>query len=99
MKTEVYSWRLDANFKTELEAEARRRKKSFGALLDEFAHEGMRKARSRRKDDQAEQARLHALVEKFIGTVPLGMGPYTNARVHEVVCQNLEKKYGRKRPH
>jgi hypothetical protein len=37
IKTEVYSWRLSQEVKTELEREARRRKISVAALLEEAA--------------------------------------------------------------
>jgi hypothetical protein len=97
MKTEVYSWRLSSDLKSGLEAEARRRKISLSALLDQIASEWLRNGRAKQDDDEAEQARLHAAAEKYIGTVPLGLGPYTNKRVHEIICDNLMKKYGRKR--
>ena len=97
MKTEVYSWRLDADLKEELEAEARRRKKSVGALLDQYAREGIHKAHKRRFDE-SEEARIRARVEKAIGSVSLGLGPYTNERVHEAFAEAWAEKRDRNRP-
>ena len=37
--------------------------------------------------------RLHEQGRKAIGTVSIGMGPYTNQRVREVMGEHLEKKY------
>ena len=98
MKTEVYSWRLSADLKADLEAEARRQKKSVSALLAEFSRQGLRRGRKRKEADEAEQARLHAEVAKYIGSVEIGLGPYTNARIRESFRREWEEKRARNRP-
>ena len=97
MKTEVYSWRLSSDLKAELEAEARRQKKSVSVLLSEFAQRGLRRTRKLRENDEAEQAKIWARVKECIGTAP-GLGPGDNKSVHEAVVENLMRKYERNRP-
>jgi hypothetical protein len=98
MKTEVYSWRVSPDVKAKLAAEAQRRKISLSALLDDITGQWLRKHRKRIEDDEAEQARLHAAVEKVIGTVAIGLGPYTNDRVRESFQQMWAEKRARNRP-
>jgi hypothetical protein len=98
MKTEVYSWRLSADLKEALEAEARRQDISVSALLDKIAREWVKKHQKERLDDEAEQRRLHAEVAKFAGALSIGRGPYTNERVRKIIGEHLARKYGRKLP-
>ena len=97
MKTEVYSWRVSPELKADLEAEARERKISLSALLDKIAGDWLRKHRRRPQDEEAEVARIRARANKYIGSMPMGLGPYTNARVREIIGEELDKKYGRHR--
>ena len=46
-----------------------------------------------REDDAERQRQLRDAALKAAGTVSIGLGPYTNQRVREVMGQALEKKY------
>jgi hypothetical protein len=72
IKTEVCCWRLSRELKAELEAEARRRKVSFSALVENLAREGLvgRKAAG----EEAAQARLQVAAGKWIGVLPARPG-------------------------
>jgi len=93
MKTEVYSWRVSTELKSDLEREARRRKVSVSAVLDRAAREWLRSVRST-ADDEEEQRRLHRAAEKFIGAIE-GGDPTRSERVSEIVRQRVREKYGR----
>jgi hypothetical protein len=98
MKTEVYSWRLSADLKEALEAEARRRSVSVSALLDKIARQWIKEHEAERLKDETEQARIRAKVLKFAGALSIGGGPYTNEVVRKVITERLTQKYGRKLP-
>lgn len=75
MKTEVCCWRLSKELKAELEAEARRRKVSFSALVESLAREGL--AGRKAAGEEAAQARLQAAAGKWIGALPARPGGMT----------------------
>jgi hypothetical protein len=66
MKTEVYSWRVSTDIKTELEREARSRKTSLSGILDLAAREWLNKSSAENEGDQ-EQLRLQAAAFKCFG--------------------------------
>jgi hypothetical protein len=90
-KTEVYSWRLDADLKQRLEAAARDERTSLGGLLDRLTRDWLDRRRPD-DDEEARQRRLHAAAEAVIGTISLGEGPYTRQRIRERVRARLEEK-------
>lgn len=96
MKTEVYTWRLSPEVKTQLEGEARRRKITISKLLDEFVRKGLSSRSIAKIDDEEEQARLHAIAAKFSGIIA-GNNPRRSQQVRELVRARLLKKYGRTR--
>lgn len=83
--------------KSDLEAEARRRKISVRALLEDIVVKWQRNHHAQPEDDEAEVARIRAAIRKSVGTVPLRLGPYTNERVRTIIGDKLARKYGRKR--
>jgi hypothetical protein len=92
MKTEVYSWRLSADLKSDLEREARRRKMSLSSLLDLAAQDCLDK--SGNLGDDAEQRRLHRAASAAVGTIESGnakRSENTGRRVRET----LQRRYGR----
>jgi hypothetical protein len=93
MKTEVYSWRVSTELKSELEREARRQKVPVSAILDQAARQWLKQARDS-ADDEKEQRRLHRSAEKFFGTLSLG-DPHLSTKVSQVVRERLRAKYGR----
>jgi hypothetical protein len=96
MKSEVYSWRLSPELKMDLEREAREQKIALSALLERMAQDWLMR---RRAADEKEQARIRTRVEKVIGKLSIGCGPYTNETVAKTIYENLAKKHGRRQPH
>ncbi len=93
MKTEVYSWRLSRELKSDLERAARIRKVRVSALLDTAMREWLAKNAVDIADDE-EQKRLHAAAEPFIGAIA-GSNPRRSDMVCEIVRKRLARKYGR----
>jgi hypothetical protein len=96
MRNEVYSWRLSRELKTELETEARRRKVSLSALLESLAREGLAHQGSRA--DEAEQSKLHAEANRWIGSIAVGF-PGGSESARDLVRQKLIRKHERSRAH
>jgi hypothetical protein len=93
MKTEVYSWRLSTDVKTELEREARRRNISLSAALDLAACEWLRK-RSAENNRDEEQTRLQKAASKCFGAFEGGSANRAeNARGE--VRRRLRQPHGR----
>ncbi len=92
MKTEVYSWRLSADKKAELEEEARREGTSMSALLDRVTAEWLSERRNGHGDDEAEQAALHKRVMATVGTIRSG-DPTRSQRTSELVREIIRRKH------
>jgi|SRR6476646_11410928 hypothetical protein len=92
-KSEVYSWRLTPELKMQLEAAARDEKASIGIILDRVVREWLAKRPLSEGDDAEQQRQLRERAMKAVGTVSIGLGPYTNERVREVMGEQLEKKH------
>jgi hypothetical protein len=90
MKTEVYSWRVSADRKTELESEARREGTSLSRLLDQITASWLKERRAGRNGDEAEQAELRKRVMATVGTIR-GGDPTLSTRVREIVRARLAK--------
>jgi hypothetical protein len=92
MKTEVYSWRVSALQKTELESEARREGLSLSGLLERITTDWLRKRRDSRNGDEAEQAELRRRVMATVGTIR-GGDPTRSQRASELVREIILKKH------
>ena len=92
-KSEVYSWRLSPELKMRLEAAARDEKTSIGTILDRVVREWLAKRTPSEEEDAEQQRQLRKRAMKATGTASIGLGPYTNERVREVMGEQLEKKY------
>ena len=92
MKTEVYSWRVSAQKKLELEMEARRQGKSVAQLLDEVTSEWLKVQKSSRNGDDAEQAALRRRIMKTVGTIR-GGDPTLASRAREMVRERILRKH------
>jgi hypothetical protein len=92
MKTEVYSWRLSADRKAELEAEARREGTSLSALLDRVTADWLAERRNGHSDDEAQQAALRKRVMATVGTIR-GNDPTRSERTSELVREIIYKKH------
>ena len=94
MKTEVYSWRLSAERKAELEEEARREGAPLSTLLDRVTRDWLAERRKGRSDDAAEQAAIRKRAMSAIGSVS-GGDPHRSSRASQSVKELLRKRYGR----
>jgi len=92
MKTEVYSWRLSADRKAELEAEARREGTSLSALLDRATADLLTQRRTGRFDEEAEQAAIRRRAATAIGSIR-GGDPTRSTRTNELVRETIYKKH------
>jgi hypothetical protein len=92
-KTEVYSWRLDPETKMGLEEEARREGLSLAQLMDRTARQLLEDRRRSRKDDDQEQARIHAAAAKSIGAI--AAGPDFSQNVSAKVRARLKQRHAR----
>lgn len=92
MKTKVYSWRLSADRKAELEAEARREGTSLPALLDRVTADWLARQRSVNSDVEAEQAAIRKRAMAAIGTIR-GDDPTRSERTSELVREIIHRKH------
>ena len=93
MKTEVYSWRLSPDLKSEIEREARARQVPVSKLLESAVRDFIQKDVDPVVHAE-EQARLHGAADKFVGVLK-GDDPRRSQRVRELVRERLGKRYGR----
>ncbi len=93
MKTEVYSWRLSGELKSDLERQARLQKVSISAILDTAVREWLKKSAIEVSGDEA-QRKLHAAAEKYIGALK-GLDRDRAETVRETVRKRLRRRYGR----
>jgi len=87
MKSEVYSWRLSAKMKSDLEAAARREDLSGSALLEQIVAAWIAESRARNGDDEQEQRRLHRAAARTFGSIRSG-DPGRSERVRATNCTN-----------
>lgn len=92
MKTEVYSWRLSAHRKAELEDAARREGTSVSALLERVTGDWLAEHRNSHSDDEAEQAALRKRVMATVGTIRSN-DPTRSARASELVREIIHEKH------
>jgi hypothetical protein len=93
VKSEVYSWRVSAELKTELEREARRRKTSLSAVLDLAAREWLTKAGATDAESE-EQRRLQQAALKCFGAIATG-NAHRSENVRVAVRRRLRRQNGR----
>ncbi len=92
MKTEVYSWRVSAARKTELESEARREQTSVAQLLEKITADWLQDRRHARSGDESEQAALRRRVMATVGTIRSG-DPAVASRAREVIRERIVRKH------
>src|SRR5258708_7745467 len=91
MKTEVYSWRVSAARKADLEGEARREGTSLSALLDRITSDWLAEHRNGHENDEAEQAAIRQRASSSIGSIR-GSDPTRSARPSELVREIIARK-------
>jgi hypothetical protein len=96
-KTQVYSWRLATETKTELERAARRANQSLGGLLDRIVREWLDAMRSNGAD-AAEQMRLHDAASKCIGVLR-GGNPYRAEQARRAIRARVAAIHAKQRSH
>jgi hypothetical protein len=92
MKTEVYTWRLSAARKAELEGEARREGTSVSKLLERITADWLAQHSNGHSADDVEQAALRKRVMATVGTIRSG-DPTLATRVREVVRERILSKH------
>jgi hypothetical protein len=92
MKTEVYSWRLSSDLKSDLEREARLRKTSVSSVLESAVRDLMGKHGG--NDDSSEQQRLHAQAAACFGAFT-GRDSHRAENARKSIQQRLRRRYGR----
>jgi hypothetical protein len=94
MKTEVYSWRLSAQRKSELESEARRKGTTVAALLEQITGDWLEERRNARSGEAEEQAAIRRRAASAIGSISSG-DPLLGSQVSQRMQESLKKRYGR----
>jgi hypothetical protein len=95
-KSEVYTWRMSPATKASLEEEARSTNRSVARLLDEIVAGHLSSVSNESESDIAQQRRLHARADRFLGCID-GGDQRRSERVRELVRERLKRRYGRSR--
>ena len=93
MKTEVYSWRLTDELKSDLEREARLRKMSVSTVLDLAVREWLKKSALDVAGDAA-QRELHEAADGCLGVLAGGSRHRAEA-AREAVRKRLRRRHAR----
>ena len=93
MRTEVYSWRLSGELKSDLEREARLRKVPLSSILDLAVREWLRKSGLDVEGEEA-QRELHAAAEQYLGILA-DRNQQRAESVREAVRKRLRRRYAR----
>ena len=93
MKTEVYSWRLSEELKSDLEREAHLRKVSVSSVLETAVRDWLKKSNTDAPDEQA-QRKLHTAATRCLGVLT-GLNSRRAETAREVVRRRLRQRYAR----
>jgi hypothetical protein len=93
MKTEVYSWRLSEELKSDLEREAHLRKVSVSSVLETAVRDWLKKTDTDALDDQGQQ-KLRAAATRCLGVLA-GLNSRRAETAREVVRRRLKRRYAR----
>jgi post-segregation antitoxin (ccd killing protein) len=93
MKTQVYSWRLSAEVKTDLEREARVRKMPVSAILEAAVRDWLKKGGDNGAEEET-QRQLHATAARCLGALSSG-DPGRSERARETVRERLRRRHAR----
>ena len=93
MKTEVYSWRLSEELKSDLEREAHLRKVSISSVLETAVRDWLKKSNTDAPDDQT-QRKLHAAAARCLGILA-GLNSRRAETAREAVRRRLRRRYAR----
>jgi len=92
MRTEVYSWRLSEELKSDLEREARLRKVPVSAVLETAVRDWLelKKGDTGVSEDEA-QSRLHSAAANCLGAITSG-NPRRAETAREVLRERLKRR-------
>jgi len=93
MSTEVYSWRVSSELKSDLEREARLRETSLSAVLNLAVNDWLKQRASNIEDDQ-EQLKLHASASSCLGTIA-GRNPRRAENARQAIRERLRRRHAR----
>ncbi len=93
MKTEVYSWRLAGELKSDLEREARLRKVPVSAVLETAVRDWLKKDVANASEEEA-QARLHSAAANCFGALASG-NPRRAETARDALRKRLRRRYAR----
>jgi hypothetical protein len=93
MKTEIYSWRLSEELKSDLEREAHLRKVSVSSVLETAVRDWLKKSNTDAPDDQA-QRKLHTAAARCLGVLE-GLNSRRAETAREAVRRRLRRRYAR----
>jgi len=93
MRTEVYSWRLSEELKSDLEREARLRKMSVSSVLDLAVREWLKKSALDVSGDDA-QRELHEAADGCLGILA-GHNRHRAEAAREAVRKRLRRRHAR----
>jgi hypothetical protein len=90
MRTEVYSWRLSGELKSDLEREARARKVPVASILDMAVRDWLKRTGGDATDDEL-QRRLHSAAANSLGAFA-----GQDSRRSETARENIRKRLRRR---
>jgi hypothetical protein len=90
MKTEVYSWRLSEELKSDLKREAHHRKVSVSSVLETAVRAWPKKSNTDAPDDQA-QRKLHTAATRCLGILA-GLNSRRTETTREVVRRRVKRR-------
>jgi hypothetical protein len=93
MRTEVYSWRLSGELKSDLEREARARKVPVSSILDIAVRDWLKKSNGDATDDEL-QRELHSAAAKSLGVLT-GQDPRRSEAAREKIRKRLKRRNAR----
>jgi hypothetical protein len=93
MKTDVYSWRLSRELKSDLEREARLRKVPVSAVLETAVRDWLKNGNADVSEDDA-QRQLHRAAAACLGAVASG-NPRRAEAARDAVRERLKRRHAR----
>ena len=93
MKTEVYSWRLSEELKSDLQREAHLRKVSLSSVLETAVRDWLKKSHADAPDDRA-QRKLRAAAARSLGVLT-GLNSRRAETARAAVRRRLRRRHAR----
>jgi predicted transcriptional regulator len=93
MRTEVYSWRLSGELKSDLEREARLRKVPVSSVLETAVRDWLKKGEADASEDEA-QLRLHSAAAGCFGVLA-GGNSHRAETARDALRARLRRRRGR----